>query len=386
MNDAGADAPGGGAGHHAGEGSSGPHRRRERYRGTHPRNFSERYKELGAAPDSEIHAHIRAQGRTPAGTHRPVMVDEVLAALKPQGGHVVADCTLGFGGHAELLLSRIGPGGRLLGLDIDETTISATQARLTALGFGELLAVRRSNFAGLAKFIGEPLWSGERAAVEGFNLIFADLGVSSMQIDNPQRGFSYKHDGPLDMRMDQRIRRTAAEWLAKLSEAELIETLREFGDEPAAEAIAGRIVLRRQRAPLRTTRDLVRCVEEAVGARGAGGRSVEASPDDEAVERTKRESHPATRTFQALRMLVNDEMGALAAFLRGLPFVLRAGGRAAILTFHSGEAKMVARALEVGIAQGVYAAISEEGIAPTAAEVRDNPRSRSARLWWAVKQ
>jgi 16S rRNA (cytosine1402-N4)-methyltransferase len=311
------------------------------------------------------------------------MVDEVLAALRPQAGHLVADCTLGFGGHAEQLLSRIGPSGRLLGLDIDEMTIGATQTRLAALGFGELVAVRRSNFAGLAKFIGEPLWSGERAAAEGFDLVFADLGVSSMQIDNPQRGFSYKHDGPLDMRMDQRIRRTAADWLAKISEAELAETLRELGDEPAAEAIAARIHWRRERAPLRTTRDLVRCVEEAVGGRGSGGRSRGASTDVDAAEGGKRESHPATRTFQALRMLVNDELGALAAFLRGLPLVLRPGGRAAILTFHSGEAKMVAQALKAGMMQGVYAAISEQGIAPSGAEIRDNPRSRSARLWWA---
>lgn len=334
-----------------------PHRRRPRYRGTHPRKFEEKYKELAPDHYPETIAHVRGQGRTPAGTHVPILVAELLEALRLEPGQIVADCTLGYGGHAAAVLERILPGGRLLGLDIDGATLEATQARLAALG--RRVEAVRSNFAGLPAALA-------RCGIEACDAIYADLGVSSMQIDNPARGFSYKHDGPLDMRMDDRIQRTAADWLAKLDAPALAAALRELADEPDAESIAEAIFAARGRRPLVRTGDLVRAIESVTG-KGESG------------------VHPAARTFQALRILVNDELGALKNLLRVLPGCLRSGGRAAILTFHSGEDRLVKHAFERGIGDGAYAEVCPDPIRPAPAERRDNPRSAAAKLRWAVR-
>lgn len=334
-----------------------PHHRRPRYRGTHPRKFDEKYKELAPDQYPETIAHVRSQGRTPVGTHVPILVAELVDALRLQPGHIVADCTLGYGGHAEAVLERILPCGRLLGLDIDGATLEATRARLAALG--RRIEAVRSNFAGLPAALA-------RCGIDACDAIYADLGVSSMQIDNPARGFSYKHDGPLDMRMDDRIQRTAAEWLAKLDAPALAAALRDLADEPDAEALAEAIVEARTRRPLLRTGDLVRVIESVTG-------------------KGERGSHPATQTFQALRILVNDELGALKNLLRVLPSCLRSGGRAAILTFHSGEDRLVKHAFEGGRASGQYAEVSVEPIRPTPAERRDNPRSAPAKLRWALR-
>ncbi|MCC6358770.1 MAG: 16S rRNA (cytosine(1402)-N(4))-methyltransferase RsmH [Phycisphaerales bacterium] len=334
-----------------------PRRRRPRYHGTHPRKFDEKYKELAPDQYPETIAHVRGQGRTPAGTHVPILVAELVDALQLQPGHIVADCTLGYGGHAAAVLERILPGGRLLGLDIDGATLEATRARLAALG--RPIDAVRSNFAGLPAALA-------RCGIEACDAIYADLGVSSMQIDNPARGFSYKHDGPLDMRMDDRIQRTAADWLARLDAPALAAALRDLADEPDADAIAGAILAARARRPLLRTGDLVRVIESATG-------------------KGERGSHPATRTFQALRILVNDELGALRNLLRVLPGCLRSGGRAAILTFHSGEDRLVKQAFERGLDEGVYAEVCQDPIRPTPAERRDNPRSAPAKLRWVVR-
>lgn len=351
--------------------SPSPHRRRPRYRGTHPRRFDEKYKEHQPERFPGIVEHVRARGATPAGMHVPIMVGEVMEVLRPAPGDVVADCTLGYGGHAAEFLRRIGPQGRLVGFDVDGRQIERTAERLRAEHPGAQVVTLRSNFAGLPKGMAA-------AGVDGFDVIFADLGVSSMQIDDPSRGFSYKHPGPLDMRMDDRIRHTAADLLAKLSAEELADALERLADEPDHLRIARAIVRTRATAPIRTTRDLVRVVLAAKGIE-------KKPPAGESPQPGRRELHPAARTFQALRILVNDELGSLAQFLRVAPHCLRAGGRLGVLTFHSGEARLVREAWDAGRASGVFAAVSDEPMRPSAQERYDNPRSSSARLHWAVR-
>lgn len=345
-----------------------PHRRRPRYRGTHPRRFEERYKELAPDKFPDMTDHIRAQGRTPAGSHVPIMVAEVLDCLRPSPGQVVVDCTVGHGGHAAEFLARIGASGTLIGLDIDAAELARTRDRLAAGGQGAgRVALHHMNFAGIAKAL----------AREGFadcDVIFADLGVSSMQLDNPARGFSYKHDGPLDMRMDARTARSAADLLADLDESELAEALRELSDEPDADAIAAAVVRARARRPIRRTLELADVV---LSAKRAGSRG-QVAPGPGAL-------HPAARTFQTLRILVNDELARLRELLRVAPFCLRPAGRLAVLTFHSGEDRLVKESFRVGVESGVYSATNDDVICPGPQEIRDNPRSASAKLRWATR-
>ncbi|HRX83774.1 MAG TPA: 16S rRNA (cytosine(1402)-N(4))-methyltransferase RsmH [Phycisphaerae bacterium] len=333
-----------------------------RYSGTHPRRFVERYKELDPEAFPEMQAHVRRQGRTPAGSHVPVLLEEVLEHLAPAPGDVVVDCTLGHGGHAARLLERIGPEGRLIGLDIDRVQMQRTAQRLAAPN----VAVRRSHFAGVAKVLAAE-------GLDGADVVLADLGVSSMQLDDPARGFSYKHDGPLDMRMDDRLPRTAADVLAALAGEELAAHLRELADEPHAERIARAIVRRREQTPITTTRQLTQIIVEATGQRAG---ATAAGRDAGAL-------HPAARTFQALRILVNDEMGGLEQFLRVVPYCLRPGGRVGIISFHSGEHRRVDDALRRARAAGVYAAVADAPVRPGGVEVGGNPRARSAQLRWA---
>lgn len=342
-------------------------RRRRRYAGTHPRRYEQRYKELQPGVYPEIHARVRQRGGTPAGTHVPVLVSEVMACLDPRPGDIVVDCTLGYGGHAAVLLARIGAAGRLIGLDCDGEQLQRTRQRLAKAGWG-VISTHRSNFAGLAKAI-------RAEKLDGVDVIFADLGVSSMQVDDPARGFSYRHDGPLDMRMDQRLRRTAADLLAQLPRAELRDALREFGDEPDCDRIADEIVRRRASRPIATTTGLVDLVFAVKGHTRREWRKVAGSG----------ELHPAARVFQALRMLVNDELGALSQLLRTVPYCLRPGGRIGIISFHSGEDRLVKKAFREGQRAGLYEAVAEEVIRPSPSERRDNPRSSSAKLRWAAR-
>lgn len=337
-----------------------PRQRRPRYRGTHPRRYDERYKELDAAAHPDIIAHVRSQGRTPAGMHVPVLLEAVLEALRLRPGNIVADCTLGYGGHAEAMIARIRPGGVLHGFDVDRDQLEQTRARLA--GDGVKIVLHHGNFAGLAKAMRED-------SLDGFDAVLADLGVSSMQIDDPARGFSYKHDGPLDMRMDSRRRQCAADLVAKMSEAELSDALRDLADEPHCAEIAREIVAARQRGPITRTVQLVEIAEQAV-------RRMRRGEDD-------RQS--AARTFQALRMLVNDELGALRALLRDAPHCLRPGGRLAIISFHSGEDRLVKQTFREGQRAGVYADISDGCVRADGTERRDNPRSSAAKLRWAVR-
>jgi 16S rRNA (cytosine1402-N4)-methyltransferase len=338
-----------------------PHRRRKRYAGTHPRRFEEKYKEHAPEDHPGIVEHVRARGHTPAGQHVPILVEEVLEVLAPAPGERGVDATLGYGGHAERILARLAPGGRLLGLDADPIELPKTEARLRRLGFDETaLLVKRSNFAGLAAALQEIGWT------DGADFLLADLGASSMQLDDPSRGFSYKLDGPLDMRMNPSRGLTAAQWLARASEEKLAAVLSENADEPHAETLAHALA---GRAP-HTQREL------AVAVRAALRRE---APEDEADLAVR-------RVFQALRIEVNDELGALDALLRQLPDCLRPGGRAAFLTFHSGEDRRVKKAFQQGVREGSYAETSDEVIRAGPEERRANPRSSAAKLRWARKR
>ncbi len=349
--------------------SGDPHRRRKRYSGTHPRRFDQRYKELSPQRYPELRQRVIEQGRTPAGSHRPVLLAETLDVLGPRPGDTVADCTLGYGGHAGALLERIGPPGLLLGLDVDAAELDRAQARLVARFPQSRVRCFCKNFAGLPGVLAE-------AGVDGCDVILADLGVSSMQIDDPARGFSYSTDGPLDMRLNQRRARTAAGLLAKIREDELRAALSELADEPDAAAITRHIIAARRNAPITRTGQLVELVLEAKGLPRRWRRDT-----GESDEKT----HPAARTFQALRMLVNDELAALREFLRVVPDCLRPAGRLAVISFHSGEGRLVKHALVAGRAAGVYRRVADDPVRPGPAERRSNPRSAAARLRWAVR-
>lgn len=340
--------------------------RRTRYRGTHPRQFGDKYKEHQPERYAADVAKVLASGRTPAGTHRPIMVREILEVLAPQPGETAVDCTLGYGGHASKLLVAVQPGGRLLGVDADPIELPKTEARLQSLGFApEALIVRRLNFAGISKLIAE-------VAPAGADVILADLGLSSMQIDDPARGFTFKADGPLDMRMNPSRGQPASALLSKLDVAELARLLDENADEPHASEIATAILKAHIREPLTTTQTLANVIR--AGFARTRRSSMETAEDS------------VRRVFQALRIAVNDEFGALDTFLRNLPSCLKPGGRVAILSFHSGEDRRVKLAFKNGLRDGVYASISPEVLRASPAEQRDNPRSSPAKLRFAVRR
>ena len=341
------------------------HVRRPRYQGSHPRAFHEKYKELNPERYAEDVARVLSSGKTPAGTHRPVMVREVLDVLAPEPGQFAVDATLGYGGHALELLRALRPGGRLLALDVDPVELPKTEARLRALDNPpESLIVRRGNFAGLARVLIDQ-------SLPQADVVLADLGLSSMQIDDPTRGVTYKRPGPLDLRMNPQRGRPAAALLASLDAATLAQLLDENADQPGALWLADALVERQRLAPIVTTTELADAVREVM--RPKRGR------DDDEVETSIR------RVFQALRVAVNDEFAALQAFLRQLPDCLASGGRVAILTFHSGEDRRVKQAFKEGVRAGVYRRIAEDVTRAGADERRANPRSSSTKLRWAIR-
>jgi 16S rRNA (cytosine1402-N4)-methyltransferase len=294
--------------------------------------------------------------------HRPILVEEVLHHTAPEPGDIVVDCTVGAGGHARRFLERVRPDGRLIGLDIDPIELPRTEAALRAAGFGpEVLTLRHSNFAGLPRVLAAE-------GVAAVNVIFADLGVSSMQIDNPDRGFSYKHAGPLDMRMNPTRGESAAELLARVDAETLAKMIAENADEPHAALIAERLT----QAKPGTTQDAERLVRDAVASAHP-----RISADDLQLS--------VRRTFQALRIEVNAEFATLDALLRAVPLWLAPGGRVAILTFHSGEDRRVKKCFQGGHRGGVFAEVSADVVRPSAVEIRANRRAASAKLRWAVR-
>ncbi len=338
------------------------HKRRVRYPGRNPRAFHDKYKELNPARYAADVDKIVAAGKTPAGSHRPIMVAEVLRCLDPGPGDVAVDCTLGGGGHAQAILERVLPGGRLIGIDADPLELPRTEARLRAAGFGpETFLAHHSNFAALPQVLA-------REGLEAAQVILADLGVSSMQLDNPDRGFSYKGVGPLDMRMNPTRGEPASRLLARIDERALATLLTTNADEPHAVLIAG--ILKRQ--PVETTHLIGRLIRVGLN---------EALPNlpNPDVKMSIR------RTLQALRVAVNDEFAVLDALLRALPGCLAPGGRVVVITFHSGEDRRVKKAFQAGYRDGTYADIATEVIRSSMEETRSNRRASAAKLRWAVR-
>lgn len=334
--------------------------RRKRYTGKNPRRFDEKYKEHDPARYAETVGKVLESGKTPAGMHVPIMIRECMDALELQPGRTGIDVTLGYGGHAREILSRIAPGGRLIGLDVDPIEQPKTEARLRELGHGpESFTAVRSNYAGIRKVL-----DGQGIAAADF--IFADLGCSSMQFDDPSRGFSFKTDGPLDMRMNPQRGIPAADWLAKSKVLPLAEILRSHSDEPYAEEIATALAGKR----FRGTRELSSAIRQVPAI---------ARLDEERSDLSVR------RVFQAVRIAVNEEFSSLDAFLKQLPICLEPGGRVAVLTFHSGEDRRVKWAFQAGERDGIYSAVSDGVIVADPEERRNNPRSTPAKLRWALR-
>lgn len=333
--------------------------RRKRYSGRNPRRFEDKYKELNPERYAETIAKVIASGKTPAGSHIPILVAESLAALNLQPGMTGVDATLGHGGHAMKILERISPDGMLIGLDVDPIEFPKTEARLRAAGYGEdRFQPVRSNYAGVARALAEK-------GIDTVDFIFADLGCSSMQYDDPSRGFSFKVAGPLDMRMNPSRGLSAADWLAKVSPAKLEAALHENADEPRAASIAQALA----GTWFSDTLALARAVRESVRISDEGEREL-----------------TVRRVFQAVRIAVNEEFTALDAFLRTLPNCLKSGARAAILTFHSGEDRRVKQAMKAGLRDGIFSEMSDGTVTAGPEERRMNPRSSAAKLRWVTRK
>ncbi len=345
------------------------HKRRVRYGGSHPKSFEQKYKEHRIDEHPDLLEHLRHKGKTPAGTHIPIMLEEVMMSLSPKPGDIVADCTVGYGGHAAEFLKRIGTGGRLIAFDVDGGELERTKMRLS--GYDTLMSFYRSNFAGIANVMG-------KEGIDGYDVIFADIGVSSMQIDNPARGLSYKYPGPLDMRMDERLKLTCADLLASLPKEQIAKALSDFSDEPDSETIAEYIVERREKQPITQTQQLAELIFEAKGIARKEWKIRQRNAKSPAI-------NPCARTFQAMRILVNDELGVLKELLRIAPYCLRAGGRIGIISFHSGEDRIVKHSFRDGLDCGIYTRITENAVTPSMEESTANSRSSSAKFRWAVK-
>lgn len=340
------------------------HKRRVRYKGTHPRSYQEKYKELNPEKYQSDVDKIVQSGRTPAGMHIPIMVNEILGVLQIQPGQTGYDATLGYGGHTRRMLECLQGQGHLYATDVDPVESEKTRARLETQGYGaDILTIRHLNFADVDQV----------APGEKFDFVLADLGVSSMQIDNPERGFTFKYDGPLDLRLDTTSGVTAAQRLRELDQEELSALLAENSDEPYADRIARTVMgVFKRGGAVETTKQLAAAVETALSFLPPAERKA-------AVKKS------CQRTFQALRIDVNSEFEVLYTFLEKLPDVLKSGGRAAVLTFHSGEDRMVKKAFRQFYRSGIYSEISEDVIRPSAEECFQNPRAHSTKMRWAVR-
>ncbi len=341
------------------------HKRRVRYKGTHPRSYQEKYKELQPEKYGDTVERVIKKGGTPAGMHLSICVREILDFLQIQPGQVGLDATLGYGGHSAAMLECLQGSGHLYSLDVDPIEMKKTRERLEKKGYGpQLLTIRQLNFAQVDQLLPE---SGP------FDFAMADLGVSSMQIDNPERGFTYKFDGPLDLRMNPEKGVPAWQRLREMSQPEIEGMLVENADEPYAREISRAVSAENRKGQgIQTTLQLRAVIDQALRKLPAGERQ-------EAVKKS------CARTFQALRIDVNREFEVLEEFLEKLPGVLKSGGRVAILTFHSGEDRLVKKAFQRMYREGVYREISREVIRPTPEECARNSRARSTKMRWAIK-
>ena len=342
-----------------------PHKRRVRYKGKYPRKFEEKYKELNPEKYKDTIEHVISKGNTPAGMHISIMVNEILDFLKIQPGETGFDATLGYGGHTKAMMECLQGKGHMYATDVDPEESAKTRKRLAEQGFGEnILTVKLQNFCTIDEIAKE---------AGGFDFILADLGVSSMQIDNPKRGFSFRADGPLDLRLNQEKGISAAERLDKISREELAGMLYENSDEPYCEEIAKAITDEiRKGNRVDTTTKLREIIEKTL---------------DFLPEKEKKDTVRKTcqRVFQALRIDVNREFEVLYEFMEKLPDALKPGGRVAILTFHSGEDKLVKKALKAGYKAGIYSDYAKDVVRPSAQECAQNGRARSTKMRWAVK-
>ena len=341
------------------------HKRRVHYKGKYPKKFEEKYKELQPEKYGDTIAHVIEKGNTPAGMHISIMVKEIQDFLQIKPGEIGFDATLGYGGHTKAMLERLEGQGHIYATDVDPEESAKTKKRLADLGFGEeILTVRLQNFCTIDEIAKE---------VGGFDFILADLGVSSMQIDNPKRGFSFKVDGPLDLRLNQEAGISAAERLDTITREELAGMLYENSDEPYCEELAKAITDEIRKGNRIDTTTKLRAVIE---------KTLDFLPEKEKKDTIKK---TCQRTFQALRIDVNREFEVLYEFMEKLPDALRPGGRVAILTFHSGEDKLVKRALKEGYKAGIYADYAKDVVRPSAQECVKNGRARSTKMRWAVK-
>jgi len=339
--------------------------RRIRYKGTHPKTFQEKYKELNPEQYQEDIAKVLLQGRTPAGMHRSICVNEILEFLQLVPGQRGLDATLGYGGHSLEIIPHLLPGGRLYAIDVDPFELPRTRDRLASFGYGpETVEVRKLNFSAIDLVVQD---SGP------LNFVLADLGVSSMQIDNPERGFSFKLEGPLDLRLNPKTGKSAATLLKTISPERLGELLYYNSDEPysglIAEAVCSFIA---EGTSLSTTTQLRDIIKETLAFLPAETRREEVKKS-------------CQRCFQALRIEVNNEFEVLDEFLEKLPEALAPGGRVAILSFHSGEDRRVKKSFQYYFREGIYSAVAPDPIRPSAQECNTNPRARSAKLRWAIK-
>jgi 16S rRNA (cytosine1402-N4)-methyltransferase len=341
------------------------HKRRVRYSGKYPKKFEEKYKEHNPEKYQDTIAHVIEKGSTPAGMHISIMVDEILDFLQIKPGQQGLDATLGYGGHTSAMLEKLQGQGHIYGLDVDPIESVKTKERLAKKGYDEsIVTVKLINFAKIDEVAAE---------VGKFDFILADLGVSSMQIDNPERGFSYKIDGPLDLRMNPQKGSSAAQRLLEITKEEFVGMMIENSDEPYAEEIATTVFNKiKQGEAMDTTTALRNAIEEALAF----------LPDNK--EKKDSVKKACQRTFQALRIDVNSEFEVLYAFLDKLPTVLKPNGRVAILTFHSGEDRLVKKAFKQGKKEGYYQEVSKDVIRPSTEECRRNGRARSTKMRWAI--
>lgn len=341
------------------------YKRRVRYKGTHPKSYKEKYKELQPELYSDTVERVIQKGSTPAGMHRSICVDEILDFLQITPGQTGLDATLGYGGHTLEMLKCLDSKGQLYATDVDSIELPKTQKRLEDLGYGEeVLKIRQLNFSNIDQIV---LESGP------LDFILADLGVSSMQIDNPERGFSFKAEGPLDLRLNPKKGISAAERLNKISQDELEGMLVENSDEPYAKEISKAIISEIKKGrKINTTTELQQIIEKTL-------KFIPENKRNEEVKKT------CQRCFQALRIDVNQEFEVLYEFLEKLPSALAKGGRVAILSFHSGEDRLVKKSFQHYFREGIYSEVAPGPIRPTPEESSSNGRARSAKLRWAIK-
>lgn len=337
-------------------------KRRERYKGKYPKRFEHKYKEQNPDKYKDVITHVMEKGNTPAGMHRSIMVDEILSFLDIKKGEVGLDCTLGFGGHSRKMLEKLNHSGHLHATDLDPIELPKTRQRLMDAGFSENdFTLHNMNFREL-----------DLIPVEGFDFILADLGVSSMQIDDPSRGFTYKFDGPLDLRMNPETGIPASKRLLELTTNEIEGMLIENADETYAKEIAIEITKTiKSGTKIETTKQLFKVIQNALSKLPKG-------IQEESIKKA------AQRTFQALRIDVNHEYEALYDLLEKIPNLLNKGGRVAILTFHSGEDRLVKKAFQYYKKEGLYLEVFGP-TQPSFDEIRDNSRARSAKLRCAIK-